>query len=125
MYKYNDGLRNGGRTPKLWIVHGGKIHTFKGGHIPGVVAVMATTFEKNGKWSNATYDLQMPDGACPVLLLAPLHGQVWQENSRRAAFERLALACSFEEFCSALERDFPNASKRMAEGDAALDALGN
>lgn len=33
-YSYNDGLRNAGRTPKLWIVHRGKIYTFGGEAIP-------------------------------------------------------------------------------------------
>jgi hypothetical protein len=45
-FLYNDGLCNGSRTPKLWIVHKGQVHSFEGVAIPGVVAIATTSYEK-------------------------------------------------------------------------------
>ena len=125
--KYNDGLQNAGRTPTLWIVLRGQVHTFVGSAIAGVVAVTNTEYQKNGKWSNTTYDLELAEGAIPCYLLAPMHGQVWPENDRLVAYERFMrefeVTLSFEAFDAALLRDFPKGHARMIEGEKALESL--
>ena len=126
-YTYNDGLLPAGRTPHLWIVAGDIIHTFAGGNIPGTVAVGATHYEKNGKWSNTTYELVLADNATPCNMVAPMHGRVWPDNDRWTAYERFSkeygIAVSFEAFDVALLRDYPRAHVRMVEGEKALESL--
>lgn len=125
---YNDGLCNGGRTPKLWIVHRGAVYLFTGSAVNGVVAILATEYEKCGKWSNTTYRLQLADGAVACTLLAPLHGQVWPENDRMEAYRRFksefgVMNLSFEAFDTALGRDYPKTRARMIEAEAAIESL--
>ena len=126
-YEYNDGLKNAGRTPKLWIVHRGQVHIFGGEAISGIVAVSSTGYEKKGKWSNTTYQLELVEGATPCYLLAPMHGQVWPENDRMVAYERFMrefkVTLSFESFDAALLRDYPRSHGRMVEGEKALESL--
>jgi hypothetical protein len=117
-YDYNDGRLPGGRYPKLWIVSGGKIYRFKGKNIPGVCMILNEDYEgKKGQWSSTTYKLKFVEGAEPYHMLADLHHQVWEENSRKNAFEKfrkeLSTNVPFEEFDAALERDYPNSRNRM------------
>lgn len=126
-YSYNDGLQNAGRTPKLWVVLRGQIHTFTGSAIAGVVAVSSTEYEKKGKWSSTTYRLELTDGVTPCYLLAPMHGQVWPENDRMSAYRRFMqefkVTISFEVFDATLLRDYPDSHARMLEGEKALESL--
>lgn len=126
-FPYNDGLKSAGRTPKLWIVHRGQIQRFSGVPITGLVAVLSTSYEKGGKWSNTTYQLELVEGATACYLLAPMHGQVWPENNRMAAYRRFmkefGVTLSFEAFDAALVRDYPKSRGRMIEGEKALESL--
>lgn len=124
---YNDGLLNAGRTPKLWIVHRGQVYTFGGSTIPGVCAVTSTAYEKNGKWSNTTYQLELADGAVGCRMVAPMHGQTWPMNDRMEAYksfmQEFGVTLSFEVFDVALLRDYPNSHARMVAGEQALESL--
>ena len=126
-YIWNDGRLSAGRTPTLWIVHRGTIHTFSGDSICGVVAVTRTAYEKNGKWSNTTFDLALAEGATACNLSAPMHGRVWPENDRFTAYERFCrefgVTVSLDAFDAALGRDFRMARDRMLEGEKALESL--
>jgi hypothetical protein len=72
--EYNDGLCPGGRRPRLYLIVGQVAHKFKGVQIPGVCAIAGEKFDKNGKWSNTTYQIELKDGVRPIYLLSPLHG---------------------------------------------------
>jgi hypothetical protein len=124
---YNNGLCHGGRTPKLWVVHRGEVHLFGGESIHGVVAITSSTYQKNGKWSNTTYQLRLAEGAVGCRMIAPLHGQVWPENERLAAYERFMgefkVSLSFEAFDAALLRDYPISRARMVQAEAAVESL--
>ncbi len=126
-FKYNDGLLNAGRTPKLWIVHRGQIHNFVGWAIDGVVAVTGTRYEKNGKWSNTTFQLELADGAVGCRMVAPMHGQTWPMNDRMEAYksfmQEFGVTLSFEVFDEALLCDYPNSHARMVAGEQALESL--
>lgn len=125
-FQWNNGRRSGRRYPTLWIVHRGQIHTFSGGAIPGVVAVLATKYEKNGNWSNTTFDLELAPGAVGCSILARLHQSIWPENTRQAAYERFCrdfCAVSFAAFDAALARDFMQSRQRMVEGESVLASL--
>lgn len=126
-FSYNDGLCNGNRTPKLWIVHRGQIHRFDGSTISSVCAITSTAYQKNGKWSNTTYQLELADGAVGCVMLAPLHGQVWPMNDRMEAYKsfmaEFGVTLSFDAFDAALLRDYPNSHARMVAGEKALESL--
>jgi hypothetical protein len=127
MYEYNNGMLPGGRTPELWIVLNGTIHIFAGEHILGVAAITSSRFEKNGKWSNTTYQLELAPTAVPCLLLADLHCRVWEENSRQTAYSRFCkkfgVSVPFEHFDATLATRFPGSYQRMLEAEAALASI--
>ena len=78
-YEYNDGLQNGGRRPRLYLAKGGEVKKFAGENIPGYCAIVTAKYEKNGKWSNTTYQLELAPGVRPLYFLSPLHG-TWGDN---------------------------------------------
>lgn len=74
MFQYNDGLCPGGRRPRLYLAKGGEVRKFAGENIPGFCAIAAQKYEKNGKWSSTTYQLELAPGVRPLEFLSPLHG---------------------------------------------------
>lgn len=79
MYSYNDGLECAGRRPRLYLAKGGEIKKFTGENIPGFCAIATSRYEKNGKWSNTTYQLDLVPGVRPLHFLSPMHG-TWGDN---------------------------------------------
>lgn len=126
-FQYNDGLQNAGRKPNLWMVFQGKIHTFAGVGIPGIVAIASDSWKKAGKWSSTTYQLELPDSATPCLLLAAMHNRLWPENDRMTAYQRFmkefSVVVSFDEFDTALARDYAEARERMIQGEQSLESI--
>lgn len=62
-WSWNDGMESRSRHPAcLVITAAGIVHRFTGSDIPGVVKVVKTQYEKNGKWSNSTYHCVSPQG---------------------------------------------------------------
>jgi len=62
-WSWNDGMGSRSRHPAcLVITAAGVVHRFTGSDIPGVVKVVKTKYEKNGKWSNSTYHCVSPQG---------------------------------------------------------------
>lgn len=59
---WDDGL--GHRSRKAWciLIAGDSIHVFVGESIPGVVAVVGSDYNKNGKWSSSTYRMELAAG---------------------------------------------------------------
>lgn len=76
---FNDGLRSGGRRPRLYLVNGDRAVKFEGKAIPGICAIAGERFERNGKWSNTTFTISLAAGWKPVELLSRLHG-IWGEE---------------------------------------------
>jgi len=74
MYEYNNGLEPAGRTPRLYLAKGGEVRKFMGQNIPDFCAVAASRYQKNGKWSNTTYQLDLAPGVRPLYFLSPMHG---------------------------------------------------
>jgi hypothetical protein len=79
MYSYNDGLCPAGRRPRLYLAKGGEVKKFLGENIPGYCAIVTAQYEKNGKWSNTTYQLELVPGVRPLYFLSPMHG-TWGDN---------------------------------------------
>ena len=79
MYDYNDGLYAAGRWPHLYLAKGGEVRKFSGKNIPGFCAIATSRYEKRGKWSNTTYQLDFVPGVRPLYFLSPMHG-TWGDN---------------------------------------------
>lgn len=79
MYDYNDGLRPAGRNPRLYLAKGSEVKKFVGSNIPGFCAVATVRYEKRGRWSNTTYQLDLAIGVRPLYFLSPLHG-TWGDD---------------------------------------------
>ena len=79
MYKYNDGLCSAGRTPRLYLAKGSEVKKFAGANISGFCAIATSRYEKNGKWSNTTYQLDLVPGVRPLYFLSPMHG-TWGDD---------------------------------------------
>lgn len=68
------------RSSWLLLRKEGRLHRFVGQTIPGVVAVVATQYTKQGKWSGTTYTLQLADGVVAI----PGHAG-WESGTFREA----------------------------------------
>lgn len=79
MYSYNDGLLPAGRRPRLYLAKGGEVVKFTGANISGFCAIATSQYEKNGKWSNTTYQLELVPGVRPLYFVSPMHG-IWGDN---------------------------------------------
>ena len=74
MFSYNDGRVCAGRHPRLYLAKGGEVRKFEGANVPGFCAIAAQRYEKNGNWSNTTFDLELAPGVRPLHFLSPMHG---------------------------------------------------
>lgn len=62
-WTWNNGIGSRSRQPAcLVITSDGAVHRFTGQDIPGVVKVVNSKYQKNGKWSNTTYTCASPAG---------------------------------------------------------------
>jgi len=112
LYQYNDGLREGSRRPRLWFARGGEVRKFEGTNIPDWVVIIRNIFEKKGKWSNTTYDLELAPGVRPLYLISPLHG-IWGE--RYASWGELAsdLQLPIEVAKQIVQAEYPRTAERL------------
>lgn len=58
---------------------GGEVVKFSGENIAGYCAIVKAQYEKNGKWSNTTYQLHLAPGVRPLYFLSPMHG-TWGDD---------------------------------------------
>ena len=79
MHEWCDGRRSGDRRPRLYLAKGGEVVKFTGEGIAGYCAVLTAQYNKNGKWSATTYQLELSPGVRPLEFLSPLHG-LWGDN---------------------------------------------
>lgn len=92
MHTYNDGLRAGGRRPRLYLAKGADVRKFAGQNIPDYCAIASRGSEQCGKWSNTTYQLHLAHGVRALELISPMHG-TWGDDlgSWGEVAERLGL----------------------------------
>lgn len=126
-WTFNDGMRSGGRHPKLWLVKGGAIFHFEGIDIPSVAVIESSTYGQNGKWSSTTYRIKTGDNTVAVELLAPLHGKTWSQGSVTEALAWLRKITGQEvaeaDFRKALAQDYPKTLARWDEVASRLAEL--
>jgi hypothetical protein len=78
-YEYNNKMAPGGREPHLILIHKGIAREFTGKGIEGICVVLTEEYDKNGKWSNTTYRLELAVGVRPYVMMARLHGS-WGDD---------------------------------------------
>jgi len=118
-YIFNDGLRPGGRWPKLWLAKNNKLRKFRGTNIPGYCVIVRETFEKRGKWSNTSYEIELAKGVRPIYMLPPLHGE-WGEHFSSWADVSLEMGISVEKARSLVRLEYPKTFRRLE----AIDIFG-
>ncbi|OGG72534.1 hypothetical protein A3A38_01970 [Candidatus Kaiserbacteria bacterium RIFCSPLOWO2_01_FULL_53_17] len=112
MYEYNDGLRPAGRNPRLYLAKGSEVRKFTGENIPGFSAVASSRYEKRGKWSNTTFQLDLAPGVRPLHFLSPMHG-TWGDNlgSWGEVAEQLGLPVDVAQ--AIVRREYPSTGERL------------
>lgn len=71
---FNDGMKRGSVTPRLYLVKGLEFRKFEGSSIPGFCAVKTSNYQKNGKWSNTSYEIVLPPAVKAFHMCSPMHG---------------------------------------------------
>jgi hypothetical protein len=122
--EWRDGLRPGGRTPRLYvIVDGGRaVHKFTGETIPGVLVVLSAQYHQCGKWSSTTYQIQTARGVRAVELLSPLHG-TWGDSFTSWLDAAQALGCDVDSAREITRVEYRKTFERLEALDAALESL--
>lgn len=118
-YKYNDGLRPGGRRPRLYLARGSEVVKFAGKSIPGFCTVATEKYEKAGKWSNTDYVLLLEKGVRPLFFLSPLHG-TWGEEFGTWLEVADALGLPVEKAKEIVAAEYPRTAQRLDEVEAVL-----
>lgn len=110
--KYNDGLCNGGRRPRLYLVKGYEYHKFEGNNIDGICAIASTDYRKNGKWSNTDYDITLAPGVKDIRFLSPLHG-VWGSEFKNWGEMASQLGIAVQTIQEIIRKEYPTTAKRL------------
>ncbi|MDD3293026.1 MAG: hypothetical protein PHI45_02805 [Candidatus Pacebacteria bacterium] len=111
-YEYNDGSCSAGREPRLYLAKGDKIARFNGRDIEGFCVIAKSRYEKNGKWSNTTYELEMVPGVRALYFLSPMHG-VWGENLESWGEVAESLGLSVDTCKEIIGREYKKTAERL------------
>lgn len=87
MYYYNNGIRLDCTRPSLYFVKDSEAKKFKGKNIKDFCEVVASQYEKKGKWSNTTYQINISQGVRPICFFSPKHNS-W--GNKLDSWERVA-----------------------------------
>ena len=125
-YLYNSGHRPGGRYPRLWIVYMNTVYSFEERDIFGIVKILSRNSRQVGRHKSNEFALDLTPGAVPCELLSSMHGQLWPDSTRQAAYDRFRaihrVELSFGAFDSALARDYPMTRSIMLATEEGLKA---
>lgn len=85
---------------------------FEEANIPGFCAIAAQKHERNGKWSNTTYTLELAPGVRAMEMLSPLHG-TWGDNlpSWGAVAQELGLPVAVAQ--EIVRAEYPDTARRL------------
>jgi hypothetical protein len=120
-YKYEDGLKPGGRRPRLWLAKGAEVVKFSGKSIPGFCQIAKEIYEPAGKWSRTFYTLLLAPSVVPLYFLSPLHG-VWGEDLDSWDEVADTLNLPVEVCMEIVKAEYPDTAKRLDEIEAFADA---
>ncbi len=111
-YEYDNGLRKGRRTPKLYLAKGKDVSKFEGGNIEGFCAISTQKYTKQGKWSNTVYSLLLAKGVKPIYFLDPLHGE-WGDNTSSWGEIAERLNLPVDTIKELVKEEYPRTAKRL------------
>jgi len=83
-----------------------------GENIPGYAAIAASRYEKNGKWSNTTYQLELAPGVRPIQFLSPMHG-TWGDEFGSWGDVAQDLALPIEVVKKIIAGEYPATAERL------------
>lgn len=121
-----DRLLPGNRRARIYIQDAdGYLHRFTGKDIPGIAIVRGTTYQKNGKWSHATYNVMLADGAHAFELAPALHqsGVFGGCSTYIDAMERVPAPYPIKNFSDWLQSEYPKAFERLNDIAQKLSSL--
>lgn len=116
-YSYNDGLYSAGRRPRLYLAKGGEVVKFQGENVFGWTAIVAARYEKNGKWSNTSYVLDLANGVRPLYFLSPMH-QAWGDDYESWGGVAEALGLPVDVAQRVLREEYPATASRLDQLEA-------
>lgn len=118
-YSYNDGMRATGIMPRLYLAKGTAIEKFRGESIPGFATILSEKYQKNGKWSNTSYEMELFPGVRPLFFCSPLHG-IWGEQFQSWGECAAALQLAPDRAQEIVRKEYPRTAERLDKIDAAL-----
>jgi hypothetical protein len=126
--KWNNGMKSRSRMAHAAIVVAdGTVHRFRGNSIPGVCAASTLSHEKNGKWSNSTFEVLMAPESAFVDWVddwdtgREFPQKNWDEIHK--FFSQVAPWIKMEQVVEFVKSNFPVTANRMAELDSAIAGL--
>jgi hypothetical protein len=118
-------MSRGRRPIAVLVTADGQPHRFTGASIPGVCHAVAVAYQKNGKWSNSTYELHHHDTTAFVSWFQDWDtGETWPQASWEEAYRFLAQkapALKPELFAAFVRQHWPKAAEKF-DGVAAAEA---
>lgn len=111
---FNDGMRSGSVTPRLYLVKGLEFRKFEGLSIPGFCAVKTSNYTKNGKWSNTSYEIVLPPAVKEFHMCSPMHG-IYGERYGSWGELIAAEGIPYEVAKAIVETEYPRTAKRLNE----------
>jgi hypothetical protein len=111
---FNDGMKSGSVTPRLYLVKGLEFRKFEGSSIPGFCAVNTANYVKNGKWSNTSYSIVLPPGVKSWYMCSPMHG-IYGENYGTWGEMVADLNMPYEVVKAVIEIEYKRTAKRLNE----------
>jgi len=127
--EWSDGLQNGSRRPRLFVITPtGAVTKFVGAAISGALVVTNERYKKNGKWSETIYQIKTAPDAAMVECVEGLHQKPFDAydswSAVVAGFERVAQrTVDPGSLRAAVEAVYPKSMVRLDEREAALAAL--
>lgn len=125
---WNDGYCNGGRTPRLYFLKNENFYRFSGHAIDGVCSCVEGHHTRNGKWSNSTYEITLPDSVGVLDLLPAIHNKQWQEMGtfEEVQAEIIRMSGQFvglENVKAWIEKEYSQAYDRLKENEKVLSDM--
>lgn len=128
-WRWNDGMGSRSRYPRCMVIApDGNVHWFAGSSIPGVVKVLGSDYEKNGKWSNSTYRCVSPAGTIIISWMQDFGtGRTFTQDTWEESFawlQKQAPHANFTSFEAVVRANVPKHAARCDENDAAMREMG-
>jgi len=111
-YEWKDGLRPGGRRPRLYFVVNNKATKFNGKSLERICVVRSAQYKQCGKWSNTTYRLALAPGVRVLELLSPLH-QNWGDQFGSWEEAAAAIKLPLDETKRIIGQEYRTSSARL------------